>query len=276
MVHAADGGWPAVWPAIERDGEFGKDLVLAVAHSFDRESEKLGSRISDDQLADLFLWLVHHFPYDEDPKHDGIHAVGPRESVAWWRDSILRRLKARGTLEACQAIRRIAQALPQLDWLKYTVLESQAVTRRKTWVPPKPTDVLKLVKNKAGHLVQNGDQLLRVLVESLRGLEALLHDETPAAQFLWEKEGDHTHRPKDEAAFADYVKIHLEQDLRKKAIIVNREVRIHRGERTDIHVDAVVLDEAGAACDTVTAIIESKGCWNQELEDAMQTQLADR
>ena len=57
---------------------------------------------------------------------------------------------------------------------------------------------------------------------------------------------------------------------------MNREVRIHKGERTDIHVDAVVLDVSRKIYDSVTVIIECKGCWNPELNDAMRDQLVGR
>jgi hypothetical protein len=77
-----------------------------------------------------------------------------------------------------------------------------------------------------------------VLIESLQRLEEKLQGETPAAQFLWDQDGG-SYRPKDEKSFSDYVKIYLEDDLTVRGIIVNREVEIHRGERTDIHVDAV-------------------------------------
>ncbi len=49
-----------------------------------------------------------------------------------------------------------------------------------------------------------------------------------------------------------------------------------QGERTDIHVDAVLRDSHGDTHDVVSVIIEVKGCWNPELGTAMRTQLVDR
>ena len=48
------------------------------------------------------------------------------------------------------------------------------------------------------------------------------------------------------------------------------------GERTDIHVDAIVKKEQGQVFDILTVIIETKGCWNKALDTAMKTQLSDR
>ncbi len=62
-------------------------------------------------------------------------------------------------------------------------------------------------------------------------------------------------------------------------LIINREVEIHRGERTDIHVDAVVRGSNGKIYDSVSVIIEVKGCWytkDNVLDTAMRTQLVDR
>jgi hypothetical protein len=88
--------------------------------------------------------------------------------------------------------------------------------------------------------------------------------------------------PKGEEHLSDNVKQHLESDLHDKAIVLNREVVIRgkhgatRGERTDIHVDAVVQGTAAEKLDTITVIIEVKGCWNNGLWTAMKSQLAER
>lgn len=49
-----------------------------------------------------------------------------------------------------------------------------------------------------------------------------------------------------------------------------------RGEQTDIHVDAIIRGTNREVYDSVTIIIETKGCWHRELKNAMKTQLADR
>ena len=66
------------------------------------------------------------------------------------------------------------------------------------------------------------------------------------------------------------------KELKQKGIIVNREVEIRRGEETDIRVDAIRKTANSDVYDTVTVIIEVKGCWHRELENAMKAQLKDR
>jgi len=282
MTSAKDCGWPLVWLAIQQNAEFGRELISAVAQVPALGAGRIGERLTEDQLADLYEWLVRHYPYAKDPGNEGAHWVGPRESIAMWRDSILTHLKGRGTPQACEAIRRIARALPDLDWLKWTILEAQDLARRRTWLPPLPSDILKLASHERGRLVEGGSQLLDVLLESLKRLESKLQGETPAAIDLWDEVAKNVHKPKDENRLSDYAKRHLDEDLRQRGIVVNREVQIRRGEgsgvgeRTDIHVDAVVRDSQGGLHDSITVIIEVKGCWNPGLNHAMKTQLVDR
>jgi hypothetical protein len=124
---------------------------------------------------------------------------------------------------------------------------------------------------------------LQIVIESLERLNAKLQGETPAVAFLWNKQADGKLRPKDENELSDFVKLHLEDDLKKTGIIVNREVQIRRGykpggkgEITDLHVDAISLDPQGKILDVVTVIVETKGCWNAQLNTAMETQLKEQ
>lgn len=123
--------------------------------------------------------------------------------------------------------------------------------------------------------MQNENQLVDVVIESLERLEEKLQGETPAAIYLWNKTGRNLYRPKDENELSDFVKIHLDADLRDRGIIINREVEIRRGQETDIRVDAVAK-RGQDTFDRITVIIEAKGCWHRELETAMGEQLLGR
>ena len=136
-------------------------------------------------------------------------------------------------------------------------------------------------------LVRNGDQLLDVLEESLKRLQASLRGETPAAIDLWSAcKRNHEkicYTPKDENTFSDYLKRYLDADLKGRGIILNREVEFRRGqgpgspgERTDIKVEAVLTRASAGDTHVVTVIIEVKGCWHAELYTAMETQLVGK
>jgi hypothetical protein len=91
-----------------------------------------------------------------------------------------------------------------------------------------------------------------------------------------------TFMPVDENALSDFVRLHLETDVARSGIVLNREVQLRpsvgpaTGERTDIHVDALSRDPARRSYDRLTIVVETKGAWNAGLFSAMKTQLKDR
>ena len=284
VFHTGDAGWPVVWAAMQRNDEFAGELVGAIANGA-HHSDLSSKRLSERQAADLYIWLVRRYPHSEyyiQYREDSLADIGFRESVSMWRDDIPRDLQNRGTPEACRQIERIMAELPELqDRLKWTLHHARAETRRKTWAAPRPEYVLSLARGRTTRLVQNGDQLLEALIESLGRLQNRLQGETPAVFALWNEAGG-SYTPKDEERLSDEIKLHLEQDLAGRGVVVNREVVIRRGgggrrgERTDIHVDAAVPGSDQDQYDTVSAIIETKGCWNRELGMAMEDQLVNR
>ena len=76
-----------------------------------------------------------------------------------------------------------------------------------------------------------------LIVESLQRLDALLHKETPAVIDLWNEVKRNIWKPKSENELSDYIKRHLDHDLAERSIVVNREVRINRGESTDLRIE---------------------------------------
>lgn len=271
MGHAEDAGWSIVWPVIQRDVPFGRQVVEGLSYLAERP-DNVRQRLKENELADLYIWLAREYPHAEDPQGEGAVGESGSGSAIRLRDSLLTQLKQCGTYEACEAIRRIIGELPNLDWLKWTLLEAQTIARRQTWKPPEPIEILKLADNRRARLVQTGEQLLDVLLERFKHLEEMLMNGTPpAAQFLWDKKSKKRYRPKDEESLSDFIKLYLDQ-FRPNAIVINREVQIRRGQKTDLYIQAQIP----GTDDTITVVIEVKGCWHRELNSAMQTQLVDR
>ncbi len=262
MLYAPDAGWPFVWSAIQAESSFGHSLIAQLP-------ETVISRLTDEQSSELYIWLERNYPHINEKIDDE-----PRRPTDF-KDTLLRHLKTRGTLGACQGFERIIATFPEITWLKWSLQECQALYRRNTWLPPSPREILSLTENRSSVLVRNGDELLEVVIASLRRLEQKLHGVTPMARFLWN--GD---RPKEENDFSDYVENHLKEDLKGRGIVANREVEFRRlsqsgvGEKTDIVVDAVYKNNRGF--ESVTVVIESKGCWNKDLKTAMESQLLKR
>jgi predicted NACHT family NTPase len=285
LWHTDDAGWSALWPAMQSDEAWGKEVLLAVSHRPDQHLKGLQAKLPECCLAELYKWAMRHFPPSEDPedRNAGMHFVGPRESVARLRDSILEKLKERGTSAALAEIRRLIRDLPDATHLKWALLSASTIMLQRTWVPPKPQHVLDLARTSQSYLVESGEQLMEVVIDSLRRWEAELQGAPPAAFLLWDKLPSETWRPFDEDRFSDAVALHLRRDLEYRGIVVNREVVIRRGEkpggkgeRTDVHVDAIRRGPQPDTYDVITLVIETKGCWNKELNSAMSEQLVGR
>lgn len=196
-------------------------------------------------------------------------------------------LKARGSPTAVGAIRNIISKLPNVSWLPLVLQDAESLMHNKNWMPPEPKAILEMVRNEHKRLVDSGRQLLDVLIESLKMLELELQDETtPTVRFLWNecknelKKG--VYFPKTENDLSDWVKKHLERDLKQFLIAAYREAEIKRlssrgrGQQTDIYVNAFKPDRHDEKYDHIEAIIEVKGCWSEDLYTAMEEQLVKR
>ena len=277
ILYTEDASWSVVWSAIQQDPEFGREVLEGVSNVI-KFGKRPGQNLREEYLADLYIFLAKQYPdLDEE------RPVSLNDSIRIWRNYIPQRLQERGTQEACDALRKIIHELPELkDKLQWRLLETEVLVRRKAWQPPTPEEFLQFVLNQDKRLVQSGQHLLEVLIESLKRLELELQGETPAARDLWDKVGSSSFKPLDENAFSDYVKRFLDRDLKSRGIIANREVELRRsyggnpGERTDIHVDAVLKHLNGEVYDSITVIIEVKGCWHSKVQTAMRTQLVER
>ena len=278
LLHAPGRSWEFVQGRIEGDEDFGRKLVSAMANE---QYAPMLRELPEQELADLYVWLSQRYPDSEDPESDGW--VGPVDQIARFRNAILNALKTRGTFEASRAIEKIIEQLPSLSWLKYALHDARATARARTWHPPSASEVLSLQDSTKGRLVRSGGELLDAIIASLQRLGKNLQGETPAGPDLWNGPDSTKHyRPKDEEHLSNYIKRHLEKDLKQRGVVVNREVQIRRGEgnglgeRTDIRIDAVVRDARVEDPSVLTVIVEVKGCWHSELDTAMGTQLVGR
>jgi predicted NACHT family NTPase len=286
LTHADDAGWPTIWPAIQQDTAFAYSIFSAMANGYNSKRHFPG-QLTEHQVADLYIWMVRHYPPALYPVQFENSIVGASDSIALWRDSLLIHLKERGTFQAHDAIKYIQREAPEVDpvTIGWALTEVQQLARRNTWEPYFPADILSVIHNPRLRLVQTGEQLLEVLIEALLKIEEKLRGETPAVAFLWNEpteKGKTEYSPKDENSFSNCVKFFLEDYLKPHKIIVNREVEIRRGEgstpgeRTDIHVDAFVQRPGQQEADHIIVIIEAKGCWNPALTTAMEIQLVQR
>ena len=271
LIYGGESGWEIIEKLLEKEPEFGCDLIAHVARGHNHAG-MIARRLSERSVANLYVWLAEKFPRDEDPREEGVHSVDSREMIAHFRDGLLIGLREKGTPEAVAAIRKIGKRLPDLTLIKFTAIEARQVAMRKTWIGSSPNEFLKLAGSNDNRLVDSEEQLLDVVVTSLMRYQEALFGEKPAVYDLWNT-NDWT--PKEEDLISDHVARHLENDLKTRGIVVNREVQIRKGQETDIHIVAVRENQDGFM-DQVKVITEVKGCWHPDVKTAMETQLRDR
>jgi hypothetical protein len=98
-----DAGWPSLQPAIDRDPEFGKRVFEALVGGIDAREINLADRLTDDQLADAYVWLSRHYPPEQQKAWLGkAGVVTPVMQVHHWRDQIPQWLVARAAGRAAQ------------------------------------------------------------------------------------------------------------------------------------------------------------------------------
>lgn len=278
----ADAAWSAIWPILQGDPEFGRSLMMEFSDNLRDQDGSFFSKLDAEKIADLFIWLVRQFPYSEDPVRDGVHTPTQDDSVRHMRTSAINWLEGTGTPAACQAITCVSEALPEFKWLKSVLVEARKNMLRSTWRPMSPRDLLRIISEPNSYLVRDASELQALVVDTLCTLEVALQGETPAAPDLWDERSKGVFRPKDENHLSDWVKRHLDSELKKRAVVIAREVEIRRGEgagvgeSTDIHVTASVPACGDGVWEQVRVIIETKGCWHSELKTAMKTQLTKR
>jgi hypothetical protein len=274
LLKAPDRGWTSLQRIISGKGKFRRELALSAAH----RSIPL-DRFSEEQLADFVTWLMEEFPYP-DPWYVGVYSPSPEDEARRLRSDTLRALEARATPEAVHALGRLRRVFPSFGWLAQTILRTEEAVRRESWAAPGIDQILALATDAGRRLVETGEHLLNVLLESLDRLQGELQGELPSVSTLWDHQGGGKYRPKDEQELSDAMARHFRRDLKDRGVVAGREVVIRRGgaggapgQRTDVYVTAVRETPRGA--ESVAVIVEVKGSWHADVLTAMETQLAD-
>ncbi|MGJ4950245.1 NACHT domain-containing protein [Bradyrhizobium sp. HKCCYLS20291] len=279
--HCVTDAWPAIQARISQNAQFARSLFLDLASNY-RFEASFFAELEEQQIAEIYVLLHRLFPVADDPKHNSgeAHFVGPHEMVGHLRDGLISLLVSKGTHAAVHAMRWTIAELPKLVWLPFLLRDAEQTMRIKTWAPLSPSEVFRLTESRERQLVQTPADLCGLLTSALRKYEAELHGEQSPVRSLWDRQGGgKMFRPVEEDSLSDHVSLFLRRELVDRGIVANREVEVGRipgapvGKRTDIRVDAIRRSDDGVSYDTITAVIETKGCWNAALFTALENQL---
>ncbi|MHA2023019.1 MAG: hypothetical protein ACTSWQ_05095, partial [Candidatus Thorarchaeota archaeon] len=263
--------WELISDILTKDAMLGKDIVRRYSHRFEIFEPSNYQMLSIQAMKELYIWLVNQFPYNEDPTYDRAYHPSADDHVRELRDAIRRTLTSMGTKESTEAIEEITKALPGLPWLSQVAVEARDTTLQRSWIPLNHRDFLKFVIQTDSILIITASELQELVMEGLREFETVIHGDTALIENLWDETSQGVFVPKGENHFSDNVKAFLEQYLKGKNIVCAREAEVRSHQETDIMVIAKIPDK-----DPIKVIIESKGCWHNDVDKAMRTQLADR
>lgn len=278
LIYWGEKHWSLIWNLFQKQQEIAEEVLGNIARN-----DKFTNNLSESHLGDIYFFMSNKFPPAEDPKIEGAHTVSTREMLADLRNAVLMRLVNKGSREACAVIKSLIEKLPEQRLsLVWRLREAQSNTLRRTWIPLAPSKIITLLQERNRRYVENEEQLLSVIIESLNRMQEYYKSSSPpAVERLWNYEGGGNNRknfrPKDEESLSDEVAQWIRDDLSpSRGVIVNREVQPRRGQKTDIYINAVKLAAGLGNAEILTVIIEVKGCWNDEVLTAMEIQLAKK
>jgi hypothetical protein len=278
--------WDYLMNEVRLDKNFGKELFMSILDLHVYNMIPLLERITEKQSANLFLWLSDNFPKEEDPIFEGAHMVGPRERVGNFRDRILNFLTTKGTKESLEALNFIQEKKPDQN-INFYLVAAKKNFRTSNWDPLQPKELLLLANNSKTRVILSSDDLLNLIIDSLKRLEVVLQGDNSLSSTLWDRitsikgKGKGKYIPKPEENLSDFIIHHLNHELKIFGISSYREVQLRKpnhieggkeGEKTDIFVTYTHPKNR----ESFEIIIEVKGSWNKNVILNIQNQLLER
>lgn len=301
IIGDEDAGWAIIGSRLHEDRAFAREVLLFAAQREHLLMSGATDRLSAGRLSDLYLIVQREFPPENDVWHVGVYSPGPHDVIQQWRSALLTVLENRATVDAVDALARIAAWSPERDWLVQTWLRATAALISARWTGTPVRTLMEMAIQPHLRQVQSGGQLLDILEESLDRLQRDLQGELRSVVGLWDQQRPRgtrytsarangqatkrlpaTWRPKDEGHLANEVARHLRRDLAERGVIVGRELVVQVGTpggapglRTDLEIRARPAGESVGTIPDIRVIIEVKGSWNREVLTAMKAQLVE-
>ncbi|NLT44471.1 MAG: hypothetical protein GXX80_03070, partial [Thermotogaceae bacterium] len=274
LEHSEGKEWDRVWEIVETNQQQ-KEFLITIARDNDRY--RILNQIECHQLEYLYKSLLKSFPKllnsDFD---DGVYTT--HNHLLQLKYDIEKCLEELASFEAVETLERLSKEYPTLKW-RYSSAYDLAL--KNNWIPAKIDTLTALIENQKRRIVRNSDEFLAVVLEALDELnKALVSVSLPCAIDLWNEckvDSATKYGPKDEDRVSDYVTRFLRSYLSERSIVINREVQIRRDDTrqfADIYLTAVEEITSRMSC-KIELVIEVKGNWNQQIDEAMERQLLD-
>lgn len=234
-----------------------------------------------EQFADFFAWIYEAYPSKDEPRHDRSFSPTVIDNIYLWRSCILGVMKKPDCQNGVEMLEAICRRLPDEGWIHRHLSEAREAYHSTRLPTLSPLELSNLVREREARFINNGADLLELVMEAIRKYEVYLQEGTngcPAIMNLWNKQEGGSLLPRDEETLSDDLKRYLDLVL-AKGVIINREVQIKRklhndgipGSRTDLWIQAKSTEGLIA-----TLCIETKCSWNDSATRALENQLVKK
>lgn len=273
--------WAAIEAVLKTDSAISKAVLLEMSYRHQPDFETELAELSALNLVKLYRILATHYPIEEDPPFEpGIQEPMSRRRVAEFRAEIPRVLASLDSQAGCDALALLASEFePSRIQMQWHLRQSTERWRMKVWDRPTVAAVTQLLLDPRSKLVKTSEDLVEVVVESLKRLQRRVSEtNNPLLYDFWFmgrlRNVEHNHGPHSEEHIARRIAAWLQDDLQSRyATVINREVVPRWRQRTDITVEASL--RLGRETLVPKVIIEVKGNWHAEVRNACKMQLVD-
>jgi hypothetical protein len=265
--------WDALSAVLQGDLPFAEDLIRTAGRA--TLGGDLFGCLNPERLADLYLWGKANLSLPKTTPR-GVHTPDPIQDFV---DRVLNRLTEAATHEAAEALDRIARETDG-PWARMAAERVRGRVREAAWRPLTLGELEELLQDPRRRPITTPAQLADAIEEAFKELQAELTRDAAARRPLWDRQvrdGKETAawRPLSELEVSDHLRIDLRRRLRQRAF-VDREVEIQPriGKQPGQRTDLVVSVSGPELADPVRVIVEVKCSWNDEVETALDSQLA--
>ena len=155
ILYSPNSAWESISKIFQSAPNFSKEILEGISSPLEYKGD-LENQLKEEYMADLYIFIMKYFP-DANPENQsdsreeqltGVRAysIGPAERIRMWRDRIPQRLQQLATREACQALQKIIDELPDLkENLQWRLAQAEALARRKAWKLLEPEEFLQFV-----------------------------------------------------------------------------------------------------------------------------------
>jgi len=135
--------WQYLSQIVENKPDAGRALIARLANKWRYQQDEGDKKSTALQQAQLYVWIETLF--QKHAKTDRGRFLDSADQTIHFQEALLRYLIGQGTSESVAAVRWIADQLPHVEWLQWSLADARENQRRVEWVPLSPRDAIQKI-----------------------------------------------------------------------------------------------------------------------------------